>query len=251
MQFTDRLVFMPTPLPPGNWTPRQALPAAMVEVNFTAEDGTALHALYGRPQGARATLLVLHGNGGNITHRFHLLEPLLGLPAAVFLLDYRGYGRSAGQPSEAGVYADAQAAHAWLVAQGVPPPQIVLYGESLGGAVAIETARRTQVGGLIVQSTFTSMADMARRLTGLPLGFLLRTRMDSINKIPAVTVPKLIFHGEADELVPFAMGQRLYQAAAEPRRFVGYPGVGHNDWPGAYQEQWAAEISRFLSEINK
>src|SRR5262249_24123816 len=153
------------------------------EVSFAAADGPALHAWYVRPPHARATLLFCHGNAGNITHRTHLLGPLYGLQLAVFLFDYPGYGKSARQPSATGPYADAQAAYAWLRAHGVPPTQIVLYGESLGGAVAVETARHVPAAGLIVQSSFTSMPDMARNLTGLPLGFLLRTRMNSIDKV--------------------------------------------------------------------
>ena len=248
VQLTDRFVFVPSKYPEGNWTLPQSLPAPVVDVHFSAADGTALHAWYSCPKAARATILVLHGNGGNLTHRVHLLAALLGLPAAVLLLDYRGYGRSAGQPSEAGVYEDAQAALAWLAERGTTAGRVILYGESLGGAVAIETARRTQVAGLIVQSSFTSMPDMARRITGLPLGFLLRSRMNSLGKVGSLAVPKLFFHGEADELVPVAMGRQLYEAAAEPKRLVTYPGVGHNDWPGGYGRQWLSEISTFLGE---
>lgn len=248
-RLTDRLVFVPSQYPIGSWEPRPDLPAPRVDVQLSSADGTRLHAWYHCPEGARAAILLLHGNAGNLTHRSHLLEPLLRLPVAVFLLDYRGYGRSAGEPSESGVYDDAQAAVAWLAAHGMPGERIVLYGESLGGAVAIETARRTRVAGLIVQSSFTSMPDMARSITGLPLGFVLRTRMDSIGKIGGVTAPKLFFHGEADELVPVAMGRKLFEAASEPKRFVSYPGVGHNDWPGRYEQPWCEEIDRFLRSI--
>ena len=248
-RLTDRFVFVPSKYPIGNWVPPRDLPAPIVDVQLSAADGTLLHAWYSCPAGARAAILLLHGNAGNLTHRIHLLEPLLSLPAAVFLLDYRGYGRSAGQPSEAGVYDDAQAAVDWLATHGMPHERIILYGESLGGAIAIETARRTQVAGLIVQSSFTSMPDMVRSITGRPLGFLLRTRMNSIEKIGAVTVPKLFFHGEADDLVPVAMGRRLYEAATEPKRFVSYPKVGHNDWPGRYTRQWRDEIAQFLRAV--
>src|SRR5262245_30302356 len=127
MWWSDRFVFVPSPHPEGNWTPPRALPVE--EVSFAAADGTALHAWYARPERARATVLFCHGNAGNLTHRTHLLVPLCGLQVAVFLFDYRGYGKSAGQPSEKGVYADAQAAYGWLRARGVPPEQIVLYGE--------------------------------------------------------------------------------------------------------------------------
>lgn len=249
MSLTDRLVFMPSKYPEGNWEPPSSLPVQITDVHFSAADGTALNAWYGCPEGARTTLLVLHGNAGNLTHRVHLLEAFLSLPAAVFLLDYRGYGRSTGQPSETGVYEDAQAALAWLATHGVPAERVVLYGESLGGAVAIETARRTKVLGLIVQSSFTSMPDMARRVTGLPLGFLLKSRMNSVGKVGGLTVPKLFFHGEADELVPVSMGRKLYEVAAEPKRLVTYPGVGHNDWPGPYARQWLSEVAQFLDTL--
>ena len=222
---------------------------SVFSVLLLAADGTSLHAWYSCPEGAGAAILLLHGNAGNLTHRTHLLEPLLSLPVAVFLLDYRGYGRSAGQPSETGVYDDAQAAVAWLAAHGMPHDRVILYGESLGGVIAIETARRTQVAGLIVQSSFTSLPDMVRSVTGWPLGFLLRTRMNSIAKIGSVTVPKLFFHGETDDLVPVAMGRKLYESAAEPKRFVSYPKVGHNDWPGQYARQWREEIAQFLRAV--
>lgn len=114
MSLTDRLIFVPSKYPEGNWKPPRSLPAPITDVRFSAADGTELNAWYGSPAGARTTILLLHGNAGNLTHRVHLLAVLLALPAAVFLLDYRGYGRSAGQPTETGVYVDAQSAIAWL-----------------------------------------------------------------------------------------------------------------------------------------
>lgn len=236
MLFEDRFIYYPAKYPEGAWDVDSA--AVKVEdVWFRAEDGVRLHGWYCTPRGAdggttqrRMTLLWFHGNAGNVTSRFGVVERLAELPAEVFIIDYRGYGRSEGSPSEAGLYADARGAWDYLtIERQVPPAQIVVFGDSLGGAVAIELATRVEPAGLIVQSAFTSIRDMAAEVMPFVPGFLLRTKMDSLNKIARVRAPKLFIHSPADELVPYRFGRQLYEAAPEPKQFYEVRGAGHNE----------------------
>ena len=246
----DRFIFFPEPFPGGYWEGTRASPIPVEDVWVPAPEGARLHAWYCRPPKARATVLLLHGNAGNVTHRIEYILGFQKIPASVLVLDYRGYGKSEGTPNERGVYADAEAAYRWLVGEGVPEERIVLYGESLGAAVAVEIACRLPVAGLVLQAGFTSASDMARRaIPFLPLGWLMKSRFASVEKVGAIRAPKLFLHGNEDEVVPYDLGLRLFEAAAEPKRWVGFPGYRHNDWPGVREEDWRAEVSRFLEEI--
>ncbi len=177
-----------------------------------------------------AVVLFCHGNAGNISHRLETVDLLVHLGADVLLFDYRGYGRSDGSPSEASVYADAEACYHWLTGhKGISPERIVIFGRSLGGAVAADLAGRVGCRSVALESTFTSVADLARCLyPALPLKRLLRYRFDTLSKIRELRCPLLITHSPDDELVPFNMGQRLFAAARQPKRFVKLSG-GHND----------------------
>ncbi len=253
----ERMIFFPDPYPAGDWSPEdraleadptfEAAPegrlAPQVEsAHFEAEDGVALHGWLSRPMRASEgvwepaevpgdqVLLFFHGNAGNITHRYEILVQLAQLPLSVFLIDYRGYGKSAGSPNEAGLYRDAEAAWNVLTERfGYRPDQIILYGESLGGGVASELATRKQAGGLILQSTFTSIPDMAGQLFPFAPRMLVRTKMASLDKVAEVDMPVLVIHSPIDEVVPFEMGEELYQAAWEPKRFHKLPPIGHNE----------------------
>lgn len=201
------------------------------EAYLTAEDGVRLHGWLVPGRGP-LTLLWLHGNAGHIGHRLEqlaLIRERLGV--GVFLLDYRGYGRSEGRPSEDGTYRDASAALTYLQAQpGVDAAGIVLYGQSLGGAVAVELATRERVRGLILEAPFASVPAMARAVYPfLPVGPFLRNRYDSLARIGSVGAPVLILHSERDEVVPYEQGRALFAAAAEPKRFHTIVGAGHND----------------------
>jgi hypothetical protein len=202
------------------------------EVRFQAADGARLHGWFVPARGARATLLWLHGNAGNISHRVHnlrLFHDALGIN--VFLFDYRGYGLSEGRPSEAGLLQDAEAA--WRVLQArrdVDPRAIVLFGRSLGAAVAAELAARVQPAALILETPFTSLLDMARHhYWFLPVRWLVRSRYDTLGAVRRVRVPVLVLHGDADEIVPFDMGEQVFAAAPEPKTFYRIPGASHND----------------------
>lgn len=197
-----------------------------------APDGTPDWAANGAAEGATFTLLYCHGNAGNLSHRAEHIGELHRLGFNVLAFDYRGFGLSDGRPSEAGTYLDAEAAWDYLVGKrGIEPSAIVLYGRSLGGAVAIELARRHRPAALIVDATFTSLADVAaHHYRLLPVRLLVRHHYDSLSKIGAIQCPKLFLHGRSDGLVPFDLGRRLFDAAAPPKRFVeraeghSYPG---------------------------
>jgi fermentation-respiration switch protein FrsA (DUF1100 family) len=240
MLFEDRFIYFPTKYPEGAWdvASRGDSRVKVEDVWFQAADGVRLHGWYCTPRDAEAgaqpqrrmTLLWFHGNAGNVTSRYGMVQGLVGLPAEVFIIDYRGYGRSEGSPSEQGLYLDARAAWDYLTgARGVPPANIVVFGDSLGGAVAIDLAMRVAPAGLVVQSSFTSIRDMAAEVMPFVPGFILRTKMDSLSKIVKVRAPKLFIHSPADELVPYRFGRALYDAAPEPKKFYEVKGASHNE----------------------
>jgi len=238
MILENQLIYFPTRYPDGLWDPDAVTANSGCTIEdhfFAASDGVKLHGWLCRPMHAEGltgdmVLLLFHGNAGNLSHRADLLFRLAMTPAQVFIVDYRGYGRSDGKPSENGLYLDARAAWNHLVRErSVSPDRIVLFGKSLGGAVAIDLATEVVPAGLIVQSSFTSVPDMAARHFPFVPKALIRTRMDSLSKIGGIKVPKLFIHSSADEVVPFEQGRRLYEAASEPKRFHTVDGAGHNE----------------------
>jgi len=213
---------------------------AIEDVELVAEDGVRLHGWYAAPRRSvrgkpapvpsDTVLLYLHGNAGNVTHRHETIRGLVTLPAHVFVLDWRGYGKSEGVPSEAGLYRDARAAWRYLTEKrGWRPDRIVLFGESLGGAPAVQLATEVEPAGLVMQAAFTSVPDRARELFPFVPGFLVRNRMDNLSKIRRVRCPTLFLHSRSDEVIPFTHGRRLFEAAPTPKRFYEVPGAGHND----------------------
>lgn len=226
--FEKQLIYFPTRA--HDATPA-GLGLAHEEVELRAADGVRLHGWFLPAKGSRLTLLLFHGNAGNVSHRLdRALMLQLRLKVDTFLVDYRGYGRSEGSPDEAGTYADARAAHRWLVARGIGPERLVLFGESLGSAVATQLATEVASRALVLESPFTSVPEMARAVYPfLPLWPFVRTRYDTLSKVSRLRVPLLVLHGERDEVVPFAQGRRVFEAAPEPKRFHAIPGAGHND----------------------
>jgi fermentation-respiration switch protein FrsA (DUF1100 family) len=203
-------------------------PAGVEERWIVTEDGRRLHAWYVPARGSGPMLLWSHGNAGNIDSRRDVLLALAARGLGVLAYDYRGYGRSDGSPSERGVYLDATAAFDSEVARGTDSTTIVCFGESVGGAVSIEVATRRRCGAVIVVSTFTRLADVARRHYG-PLGSIAGNRFDSLGRISRVSAPILVAHGDQDEIVPFELGERLFAAAPGPKRFFRVSGADHND----------------------
>lgn len=217
----------------------------------TTSDGVRLDACFAPVENARGAVLWLHGNGGNITYAFDVIRELRKLGVSVFVVDYRGYGRSEGSPHGAGIYLDAEAAYAHLTKElKIPGRSVVILGESLGGAPAIRLASKVECAGLITQSTFTSIRAMAPvRLPFFPWVWpLVRTDMPNLDTIPAVRVPKLMIHSRGDESIPFWMGRALYDAAPEPKEFWEIDGAGHNSTFGDpdYYRRLGAFFNRVL-----
>ncbi len=245
--FLDRVIFQPSP---GVDLRPEQVGLEAEEVALRTEDGVALHAFFVPSPGATRALLFLHGNAGNASHRLPNAAELVRLGTHVLLLDYRGYGLSEGTPTEDGVYADGRAGLAYLVETSeIPEQRIVLFGRSLGGAVAVDLARDRSLAGVILESTFTSGADVARSVFGPLGGLLARSRFESDRKIRQVRSPLLFFHGDRDEVIDFELGRRLFELAPEPKAFEVIPGAGHNDTTRVGGRPYFARIGRFLDEV--
>jgi hypothetical protein len=223
----DRLLYFPLTALDGN--PRQ-VGLEYQDVWLTTRDGERLHAWYLPHPRQRGALLFLHGNAGNISHRLDSLAIFHRLGLAVLILDYRGYGASSGVPGERGTYLDAAAGWQHLVAErGFTPRQIVLFGRSLGGAVAAHTAAAEQPAGLILESTMSSVADLAADLyPWLPARWLTRHRYPAAEYVAAYRGPVLVAHSSNDEIVPYRHAARLLAAAGDRGRRLELRG-GHND----------------------
>lgn len=225
--FEQSHVFVPSKYPYGNWHPKDL---ELEDAWFDSADGTHLHGWYCPHEKPRAVVLFLHGNAGNITHTAEYVRSLHDLhQLTVLSLDYRGFGRSEGVPTETGVLADARAARAWLAKRtGVRECDILLMGHSLGGGVAVDLAAKDNCRGLILASTFTSMPDAAaHHLPYLPTNVLMRNRFDSLRKIDQFHGPLLMVHGDRDRVVPYEQGKKLFAKANEPKRFVTNAGGDH------------------------
>ena len=202
------------------------------DVFFTAADGVRLHGWF-VPGRDETTLVWFHGNAGNIAHRVdNVAELHAKLGVSVFIFDYRGYGKSEGEVSEHGTYLDAEAALVYVRSRdGVAEDRLVLFGRSLGCAVAVETATRSEVYAVVLESPFTSLRAMARRHYPLlsPISLLIKTKYDCLAKIADIDAPLMVLHGDRDEVVPYEMGREIFEAANPPKRFYAIEGAGHND----------------------
>jgi hypothetical protein len=236
----DDLIFFPDPNVP-------APPPGVSERWLDAADGVRLHAWYAPARGDAPTLVWSHGNGGNMGGRGGVLVALATEGVGVLAYDYRRYGKSAGRPSEAGVYLDGEAAYDALRADGVPASRLVAFGESLGSAVSLHLALRRPCAGVALVSPFTTMRDVARHHYG-PLGVLAGRRFDSLSRVTQLAVPLLVVHGDRDDIVPFALGERLFAAAPEPKRFLRVPGAGHND---VFRPTVVRAVAAFAREVTR
>lgn len=224
---------------------------------FAAADGAQLHGWFVPAAGGESadTLLWFHGNAGNIGDRIdNLLLISRRLGVSVFIFDYRGYGRSGGKPSERGLYADGEAALAYLRERGdVDMSRLTLFGRSLGCAVAVELATRHPVKTIILESPFTSIDAMARRMRGglaalVPTSWVVRSKFDSLSKIANVHSPVMLLHGDMDDIVPIEMGHELFAAANDPKRFYPIRGAGHNDTVFVGGDAYFAALKEFISQ---
>lgn len=224
--FFNRMTFFPQA---GVQLDPTSLGRPVEEVRIRTTDGVDLHAFF-LPGGGDHALLFLHGNAGNASHRLPAAARFADLGLNVLLLDYRGYGLSEGRPSEAGIYRDGEAALGWLAERGFGPQQTLVFGRSLGGAVALDLLDGRRAAGLILCATFSSATDMARRIGFGWAAPLLRGRLDSMQHMAALDTPFVQLHGDADDIVPLELGRKLFSAAPEGLgRFVTIEGVGHND----------------------
>ena len=196
---------------------------------ITTRDGIRLQAWYVPPGPGDPVVLFFHGNAGNISHRLDTLTLLTGLRAGVLMVSYRGYGHSGGEPGEEGTYLDADAAHAYLTDRlGIPARRIVVFGRSLGAAVAGWLAANRPCGAVILESAFTSAPALGAEIYPfLPVRALARIRYDTLARMPQLRCPVLVVHSPQDEIVPFSHGKALFAAANPPKAFLEIRG-GHN-----------------------
>lgn len=244
--FEKSVIYQPVRYPSGDWNPDGLV---FQDAWFESDDGTKLHGWFVPHKNPVAVALMFHGNAGNVSHRAETLRILNQRHRlSIMTFDYRGYGRSDGKPDEKGILADARAARKWLAkTTNLPESEIVLMGRSLGGAVAVDLAASDGAKGLVLASTFTSLPEVGgHHFRYLPASFLMTQRLDSLAKISNYRGPLLQSHGDADQVIPFDMGKRLFDKANEPKRFIAIPNGGHND---PQSEEYRIAFDEFLSEM--
>ena len=261
--FEDRMIFFPNVYAAGDWDV-QGMGLNFEDVFLTTSDGVRIHGWWAPSeaepappeagQGAEApfTILYFHGNAGNLTNRIENIVFLQQLPANVFAIDYRRYGKSEGPfPSEAGIYRDAQAAYDYLVSEkGIPPEKIVVLGQSLGAAVAVEVASKQKVAGLILEAGFPSVARVAPMVMPLPgIRYVVRSRFDSAAKLKDIHVPVLVAHCTADPILPFSLGEELFAAANQPKTFLPYDAACHEPLYPSDPEGYSGKLATFLRQL--
>lgn len=244
----SHLIYFPEPGREIVNTPDQiGLAYESVEI-ATANDET-LHAWYVPAPEAKATILFFHGNAGNISHRMDYLPMFHRLGYNTLIFDYQGYGQSSGSPSELGTYQDASATWQYLTeVKNIAPAEIILFGESLGGAIAAWLAAKENPGMLVLASVFTSVPDMAEKIYPfLPVRLIARFDYNTLESLQSISSPVFVTHSPQDEIVPFEHGQHLFQAAAEPKQFLTLQG-GHNNSFIFMRESWVKALGAFVDE---
>lgn len=241
----DRVLFMPTRFPTGEWEPTNL---TFEDVFFHAADHTKLHGWYFPTENAELTILIFHGNAGNVSTRVKLLQHLQNQQtASIFIFDYRGYGRSEGKPSIDGVLMDAQAAKDKLEElSGEPASEFILIGESIGGAIAVKLANSAPPKALILQSTFSNLQDLARIHFPLRAHTVPKHLLNSTDSLPGYPGPLLQSHGENDQIIPMKLGRKLFEAAVGRKQFLTIPEAGHNDW---LTTEYLTQLDQFLGEF--
>jgi len=242
----ELLLFFPSKYPSGGeWNPKDL---KFVDVYFAAEDKTQLHGWYCPCEKPRGVVLIAHGNAGNVASRAPWLRYLQNkAKLSVFIFDYRGYGRSEGKPSVAGAIQDAVAARAKLrELASVKDSEMFLMGESLGGAILVQLAAETAPRGLILQSTFSSLRDVADFHYPSLSWLVPRKKLDSATQITRYHGPLLQSHGDQDETIPYACGEKLFKASNEPKSFFRVKNADHNDW---LTDEYLKRLDEFISSV--
>ena len=248
--FQSHLVFFPGTGREAVLTP-QSYGLRFEPVRIGTADGETLDAWWVPAENARGVVLFFHGNAGNISHRLDYLQMFYRLRYTTLIVDYRGYGKSTGTPSEAGTYRDAEAAWEYLLhARMAQPQDIVIAGESLGAAVATWLAVKVHPRAVVLFSTFTSVNDLGQQVYWfLPVRLLSRIGYDNEANLNRIRAPVFIAHSRDDDIVPYAHGRKLFDAAAEPKTFVEMRG-GHNDGFIFVRPEWVADLGAFLDRHN-
>lgn len=250
MSLLDQLfVYHPEPWQDRDWAQLSGLP--LEEVWFQASDGLRLFGWYVEAQAGRPVILWCHGNAGNIIHRLDNLKLLHRLGLSVFLFDYRGYGKSqSARPTEEGLYHDAVGAYDYLTRiRSVRSERLVLFGRSLGASVAGELAVQRRASALILESSFPSVEVLGRyHYGGLPVHWLIGAEFRLIDRLPRLLLPKLIIHGDRDEIVPIELGCQVFDAATEPKEWYVIQGADHNN---TYQVGGSTYFRRFTEFVKK
>ncbi len=245
-------VYHPSSWEHRDWARLSRLP--LEDVWFQTSDGVRLFGWYVQAPhgpGKPATLLWCHGNAGNIVHRLENLAQLYRAGLSVFLFDYRGYGQSHGSPSEEGLYRDALAAYAYVTeVRKVPAERLVLFGRSLGGAVAAAVASQRPAAGLILESAFPSVEAVARHhYFGLPAHWLLGARFNLVERLRRFSRPTLVIHGDRDEIIPLELGRQVFDAANDPKTFYLIPGANHNNLFMVGGRAYFQRLKRFVEDV--
>lgn len=204
-----------------------------------APDGARLISWFARPAPGQPTILYFHGNAGNLASRSERVRRYVSRGYGVLFLSYRSYGGSTGSPSERANVADAKLAYDTLIADGIAPDDIIVYGESLGSGVAVQLAADNEIGGLVLDAPYTTIVDVAAlAYPYLPVRPFVFDRYETVRYLPRVKAPLLVLHGEADRIIPVAMGKAVYAAANAPKEIVTFPRAGHSDHHvyGSYDE---------------
>ncbi len=228
-----QLIYFPTRVSRDAPTPRLPGASAAEEVWLDTADGVRVHGIYAAAENSFADLLFFHGNAGNLYDRLDNVALLVAAGFNVLIMDYRGYGKSEGEPSERALYDDGLTAYRYLIEErGADPSRLVLFGRSLGSTVAIELGTQYPSGAVVAESAFTSAFELGRLhyvwLPAMLLRFMTH-QFDSLAKVPNLRAPVLYIHGDADTIVPVQMGRRLYEASPEPKEWYEIRGAGHND----------------------
>ena len=262
--FGHHALYHPARHPEGPWNLQHSLQAE--DVWLAAADGVRIHGWFVPPvsqtpaagnsqgeggetadAGQEIVTLYLHGNAGNISHRADKLSALAQAGSAIRIIDYRGFGKSDGSPKEAGLYLDADAAYAELSRRGYRADRIFLYGESLGTGVAADLAARQPCAGVVLEAPFPSAGTVANRVIPL-LGPLVVSGFETSRKIAQVRIPLLIIHGNRDEVIPYDLGQAVFEAANEPKRFWTIEGGHHNDLVQVAGPEFSKRLGEFFSK---
>ena len=250
MALEDRLIY--TPKSEAQRWVEPPPDCRFLDLELKTDSGIRIHARWFPCPDAKGVVLMCHGRGANLSlalmpQDVAAWQREMGLSLLIF--DYPGYGRSEGRPSEAGCYAAAEAAYTWLTRErGVPPRQLLLLGRSLGTSVAVDLATRHPHRALVLISPFSSMPDEVETVYPLiPAHLLMRNRFDSLSKIARCPQPLLVVHGTRDRTVPFVLGQRLFDAAPEPKRFITVERAGHDE---SVMDGFFSHLRTFLADYS-